>query len=268
MTCLDDFEPIGLEQLLHTAALMTRVDRKYAIAAHELRALLAGFDNDTRVLEIDGRRRFGYESVYFDTPDLLSYHLSARPRRLRFKLRTRHYLDSGTAFVELKSRGRRGVTVKERWPHPPELAYTLSRSARIDLSAALAAVGLDEVPVPSLAPTATTRYRRTTLLDPDGLGRTTVDTDLAWLGAGGGFSVPNLVIIETKSATGATTVDRLLWRSGHRPQSISKYAIGLAVLRPELPRNRWVRLIRGPFDPTHRTQLSARIKEESCALAA
>ena len=32
---------------------------------------------DARILQIDDRRAFDYESVYFDTPEFTSYHLSA-----------------------------------------------------------------------------------------------------------------------------------------------------------------------------------------------
>ncbi|MFV0316059.1 MAG: molecular chaperone, partial [Microthrixaceae bacterium] len=42
-------------------------------------------------------------------------------------------------------------------------------------------------------------------------------------------------------------LDRALWRRGYRPTSLSKYATGLAALDPDLPRNRWARILRGPI---------------------
>ncbi len=85
---------IGLEELNAAAALQTRVDRKYVIPALQARQLLAVFEADLRILEMDGKRTFDYDSVYFDTPQLDSYLLAARGRRRRFKIRTRTYVDS------------------------------------------------------------------------------------------------------------------------------------------------------------------------------
>ena len=67
-------------------------------------------------LDIDGARTFGYTSTYLDTPDLVAYHAAAHRRRRRFKVRSRCYDGTGLAFLEVKTRGPRGVTVKERCP--------------------------------------------------------------------------------------------------------------------------------------------------------
>jgi len=77
---------------------------------------------------------------------------------------------------------------------------------------------------------------------------------------GGGFELPGMTIVETKSMSQASEVDRILWRLGARPVSLSKYATGLAALHPELPRNKWSRLLRGPFAVGSR-------EETSCAAA-
>ncbi|QKJ18870.1 polyphosphate polymerase domain-containing protein [Microbacterium hominis] len=263
MTALDRFAPVSLDELVTEAALLTRVDRKYVVPRAELGDLLGDLDDATRVLEIDGARTFAYESVYFDTPDLLSFRMAAQPRRRRFKLRTRSYLDSGSAFLEIKTRGARGVTVKERDPYDPALTADLTAEARREVSGALAAIGVTPDRAEELEPSLVTRYRRATLLAPDGVGRATVDTDLAWLSpAGDGFSIPGMAIVETKSGAAASVVDRALWRRGHRPATVSKYATGMAAMNPDLPRNRWARLLRGPFAPTHRTL------EASCPVAA
>ena len=56
---------IGLEELNAAAALQTRVDRKYVIPALQAKQLLAMFEADFMILEMDGRRTFDYDSVYF-----------------------------------------------------------------------------------------------------------------------------------------------------------------------------------------------------------
>ncbi|MFL0564807.1 polyphosphate polymerase domain-containing protein [Microbacterium sp. 179-I 1D1 NHS] len=242
------FGAVGLDEMIADAALLARVDRKYVIPQTALAHLLGGIDDGTRILEIAGARRFAYESVYFDTPDLLSFHMAAHPRRRRFKLRTRTYVDTDAAYLEIKTRGARGTTVKDRSEYDITRRAVLTRRAKEDVAAAFAAIGVDTRRVDELDATLTTRYSRATLLAPDGSSRATIDTDLRWERPdGAGFALPGLAILETKSPSSASSLDRLLWRAGHRPVSVSKYATGLAALSPDLPRNRWGRLLRGAF---------------------
>src|SRR4029079_15276715 len=95
----------------------TRVDRKYVVPEDLAQELLATFDAEVRVLEVDGSRRFAYDSVYFDTAQLDSYLLAAHGRRRRYKIRTRTYVDSALSFLEVKTEGAREATVKERIPY-------------------------------------------------------------------------------------------------------------------------------------------------------
>lgn len=259
------FAAIGLDDLVAEAELLTRVDRKYVVERSELDSILDRLDAETRVLEIDGAREFCYESVYFDTPDLLSFRMAAQPRRRRFKLRTRSYLDTGAAFLEIKTRGARGTTVKERSEYDLERRALLTDAARDEAAGAFDAIGLDPERAAELRPTLITGYRRATLLTPDGAGRATVDTALTWAeSSGAGFALPHLAIVETKSGSSASAVDRLLWRAGHRPATVSKYATGLAALHPRLPRNRWSRLLRGSFA----TPAPTPTEESTCCAAA
>ena len=80
MTAFGRFDPVSLDALVAEASLLTRVDRKYVVPRAGLDPVLAALDPGTRVLEIDGARDFAYESVYFDTPDLLSFRMAAQPR--------------------------------------------------------------------------------------------------------------------------------------------------------------------------------------------
>ncbi|MFD6447864.1 polyphosphate polymerase domain-containing protein [Promicromonospora sp. NPDC060204] len=262
---IDTLAPVTLDELNEAAALQTRRDRKYVLTPDELDDLLAALP-PARVLEIDGSRSFAYDSTYFDTPELDAYRLAATRRRRRFKVRTRTYVDTGTCFVEVKTRAGRGTTVKERQPHDD--ADHLG-PARTFVSERLADAGAPSAPV--LAPTLRSRYHRTTLLLDD--ARVTLDTGLVWdlllpaapdnadagltdadhTGAGSAdasvlrsATIGDLVVVETKTAAGSgpSSVDRLLWRAGHRPDRISKYATGLAVLEPGLPDMPWRRLVR------------------------
>jgi hypothetical protein len=257
MTTFDRFDAVTLDALVAEASLLTRVDRKYVVPHADLERVIAALDPRTRVLEIDSARDFAYESVYFDTPDLLSFRMAAQPRRRRFKLRTRNYLDTGTSYLEIKTRGARGTTVKDRDEYDLRDRERLTDDARDDVADAFATIGVAAERADELGATLLTRYRRATLLAPDGCGRATVDTALEWIEPDGhGFALPGTAIVETKSGAQPSGVDRALWRAGHRPATVSKYATGLAALHPSLPRNRWARLLRGPFDASHRASPS------------
>jgi len=228
---------VALAELTEQAALLTRVDRKYLLPRSELPELLDGLAGRAQVLQIDDRRDFGYHSVYFDTPELDSYLGAARRRRRRFKVRLRSYLDSGLRYAEVKTRGPRGTTVKQRAPYLGEHSF----------SPVLTESGVD-VDLRRLTPVLTTCYRRTTLYLSETNTRVTVDVDLAWAVPGGPeLDLPERAIVETKSGGRASAADRLLWSLGHRPCPVSKYATGLAALRPELPAHRWRPVLRRHF---------------------
>jgi len=90
-TSVQRFAPVGLADLAAEADLQVRVDRKYLLSADVAGALLAALDPEAAmVLEIDGRRQFGYESHYLDTLALTSYRSTAQRPPRRFNVRTRH----------------------------------------------------------------------------------------------------------------------------------------------------------------------------------
>ncbi|QTX05698.1 polyphosphate polymerase domain-containing protein [Agromyces archimandritae] len=241
------FAPISLDELNAAAGLQTRVDRKYVLPASALPMLLAAVPT-ARVLEFaDGSRGSRYESVYYDTPELDSYRLAAHGRRRRFKVRTRHYLDTGAGYLEVKTRGGRSTTVKERL-ELGDAPQVLAGAPRDYVDGVLGDCGI-RVPDRTLRRTLVTRYRRTTLLLPGDRGesRATIDQGLEWVDQEPGFErrmlLPGRIIVETKSAGQASVLDRALWRMRHRPTTISKFGTGLAALRPGLPANKWRRTL-------------------------
>lgn len=237
-----DLAAISLEDLISRADLQTRVDRKYLVHISQVDGLLRSLQN-IRVLDIDGRRSFGYQSVYFDTPRLDAYHAAAHQRRRRFKVRTRTYLDSGESWMEVKTRGSRQATVKHRRPAQPQLTGPLVGEELGYVSQILAD---DAQPLHlALVPTLITRFNRTTVLLETSTSRLTIDTDLVWRlpQHGEQRSLRDLAVVETKSANAPSPADRLLWQLGVRPQRVSKYATGMALLHPGLPSNRWRRTL-------------------------
>ena len=272
----DHLASTSLAELNGAAGLLTRVDRKYLVPLERAQNLVDGLTSDARVLDIDGRRRFSYASTYFDTPGLEAFMLAARKRRRRFKVRTRTYLDSGLCFLEVKTCGARGSTVKRRMGYHPNDASRLTGPGRAFVAACLASTGVTgpaaAQQVAALRPVLATTYERTTLHLPEAEARATIDTALTWrrltpvarertaVGAGAPqalrpahltaaiddgepVAVAGVAVVETKNPATPSPADRALWDAGHRPTRISKYATGMALLHPELPANRWYRTL-------------------------
>lgn len=253
---LRHFDSVSLNELRDTAALLTRVDRKYVLPRAALPQLLAGLRDLTKTrrqsaaaLEIAGERTFGYRSVYLDTEELRCFQDAGQRRRRRFKVRSRTYLQTGESFLEVKVRGPRGTTVKERIEHPDLEWEPLSDKGIRFIDECLLRYGISASPAQQLRPTLVTAYQRGTLLLDGagrGIGRVTIDTELAWTTCRGqrrDLDRPGLSIVETKTGSTPTAMDHLLWRSGYRPVQVSKYGTGLAALEPGLPDLRWHRVI-------------------------
>jgi len=254
-----DLAPITLAELVERAALQTRIDRKYLLPQDAAERAVAGLAGCARVLEIGGRRDMGYRSLYFDTPELTSYHLSARGRRRRFKVRRRTYLDTGQSFLEVKTRGSRGSTVKERTPDDDGRTPALDAAGRRFVDEVLSRRGVPPVAA-ALQPVLATGYQRTTLYLPASDSRVTVDTDLGWAVPGGPvLELAGMAIVETKSSSTPSAADRWLWRHGVRPTRVSKYGTGLAALAGSLPANRWHPVLSRHFtpDPTDQERIAS-----------
>jgi hypothetical protein len=237
---------VGLAELEATAALLARRDRKYIVPLPVAVRLADELAAACRVLEIGGRRRFRYESVYFDTPDAASYLASARGRPRRYKVRTRTYLDSGRCLLEVKVRAPQGRTLKVRHEHPVALRGALDPAARSFAGASPLIGEASETLEPALA----TRYARATLLVGSDRARVTIDTDVeACAPDGRVVALVGMAIVETKSGGPPSEADRILWDLGHRPTRVSKYCTSLAALHPHLPANRWTRALRQPWCP-------------------
>ncbi len=241
---LDHLGPISLAELDARASLQTRVDRKYVVPAEALGPLLRQIGAGARVLQIGAARDFAYESVYFDTPQLTSYLGAARRRRRRFKVRTRTYVDSRQTWVEVKTRGPRGATVKTRMPHDPGQRATLTGESLRFADSVLGQAAVPRSDGAPFLPTLVSSYRRATLHLPDD-SRTTIDTGLVWTdpASGAELDLRDVVIIESKTGSTPSSTDRLLWRHGLRPVRISKYGTGMAALHPGLPATPWRRVL-------------------------
>jgi hypothetical protein len=224
---------VSLDELDERASLQRRVDNKYAIDADAFIELVRTLHSDHQVLEIDGRREFRYQSVYFDTPELRCFHDHIDDRRPRFKVRTRHYRDTGKCVFEVKIKRGDGETDKRQIDHD-SAADELDNDARECLRAAL--VDADcEPPEQSLASSLRTSFTRITLAPATGVARTTCDMGIELTRPDGRQArlKEGFVVVESKSEDGEGPTDRVLAALGQEPISLSKYRTGIALLADE-----------------------------------
>jgi hypothetical protein len=242
---LDGRPAVSLDEVLSAAALSTRLDTKYLIRLDDLPALLDRLPHRLAALDIDGRRLFDYESVYFDTESLMLYRHHAQGRRKRYKVRTRSYRNTNDAMLEVKLEGWRGQTVKERLPYDVHRRKELTPEGHAFLDEVVAkAYGAT---VPPFGPILTTAYRRATLVDVQYESRLTIDVDLGWSDSGRAHQADDLALLESKNPSGRGPVDALLGSLGIRPVRLSKYCLGVALLHPDIAANPWSRLLRREF---------------------
>lgn len=247
---LGTLDRVDLSTLVERAGLSRRVDRKYIIpraGAVELVRRLAG---SHRVLDIDGRHATSYRSVYLDTEDLRSGRDHVQGRRLRWKARTRLYVEDDLCRVEVKVKSGRGDTVKTSMDTFSTRHGRYEDAEEVFVAGVLGAHGLDTV-AQRLRPTVEVTYQRVTLADLGAGTRVTVDSGVT----GTPVTRPgqdldgvlalhdDFVIVETKGHARAATADRVLLGLGHRPMSFSKYAASAAVLSPHLSDHQVRRLL-------------------------
>lgn len=243
---LERFPSVGLAELPEDA-LMRRFDRKFLVKRTGLPGLVGSLPEGWRVLEESGERSVPYRTVYFDTPDLRLYRDHVQGRRHRYKVRIRHYgtgTDTGTTMLELKLKGHRGETIKQRWPvHPGTDDRVLDDGMIETLALALQEHYGWELPR-TLTPVAFTHYTRTALVSASG-DRLTIDEQLGVSSRSVTRTLGvHTAIVEAKTALQNGAVSRLMRHNSLPARRISKYAVALAATRPEVRGNRWLSSLR------------------------
>jgi hypothetical protein len=227
---LKRFEPISLQEM-DSVRLMNRTDTKFMIGRPQLEQLLAKLGPNYRILEVEGVRLNRYKTLYFDTPDFMCYRQHHSGKRNRFKVRKREYVESHVSFLEYKEKTNKGRTIKSRIKLG-EIAESIS-----DRESSF----IDERTRNHLSyePKLWNSFGRITLVDTDAGERLTIDTDIAFEMNNGKSGIPELVIIEVKrdENSGVSEVLRELKHQLVRPESMSKYCLGVALLYPEMKSN-------------------------------
>ena len=110
---INEFLPTSLKEM-DGVKLLSRCDTKFAFSVSVLKDLINRLTPFYNVLEIDGKRKHDYKSLYFDTQDRKFYNDHHNQRVNRHKVRYREYVDSGLVFLEIKCKNNKGKTIKKR----------------------------------------------------------------------------------------------------------------------------------------------------------
>ena len=215
--------PLTLEEL-DRVKLMNRTDTKFIFSRAILDGILATICEHYRILEIDGRRLFGYESLYFDTPgfDFYKHHHQGKPGRV--KVRYRKYVDSGLVYFEVKKKVKDGRTDKYR-------IRQQTFSERLD-GEERRLMDTHGIHLP-LEAKVSIFFDRITLASIGSQERVTIDTNLFARDDVREQDFPGLVIAEVKQERYSRCSRFVEALREHRvPElGVSKYALSIALLR-------------------------------------
>jgi hypothetical protein len=240
------FEPATLEEIDRRSALRRRVDTKYLVPRGRFAEVVEGIDG-YEVLEIDGRRSFLYESVYFDTADLRCFRDHVEGAERRFKARTRYYRETQKCFFEIKVKDGDETTKRQRDCDVSEHGV-MTEASREFLREAMGELVREEPP-DDLAAVLSTSFRRATLSARDGGERATIDVDLVLRTMDDRTATlrDDYALVETKSEAGEGELDAALEAAGCEPASISKYRLGVGLLLAEDPESAQQEFLRRRF---------------------
>lgn len=231
---LAGLDAVDLDGLNARAQLLERRDSKYVLTTPELCQFLAHTADHFDVLQIDDLRQFRYRTVYFDSDAHHCYHDHNKGRRKRVKIRYRNYVDHDRHFFEVKLKGRRNITQKHRIPvlDPDYAAADLPQPLREFCDTTIAAhygQGWEH----NLTRGVTVNYDRITLVAKAGAERITIDSRLSFSDGDQSVSLRDSKwVVEVKSHTGVSDVDRWLFANGIRPvPRCSKYCMAVSLLK-------------------------------------
>lgn len=235
--------PIPLGEL-DSVKLMNRVDTKYLTdEAHLVRVLRDAARVGYRVLDVGGERLSRYDSVYFDTETLRMF-TDHRNRRLnRQKVRTRHYVGTSVAYLEIKRKNNKGRTRKKRIAIPVEEMQDF----RKDTVACDYLARKSWFTVGELSPVLETVFRRITLVNDARTERVTIDTGLQFnnFRTGHACSLRDAVIIEIKQdGRCGSPMKQILLDHRVKPARLSKYCVAVTLTDPDARSGRFKEKVR------------------------
>ncbi len=126
---LNSFQAISLKEM-DGVKLMSRIDTKYVLNIDVLPKIFKGISDNYQILEIDQKRIFDYNSLYYDTDCNFMYLAHHNGKLNRYKVRFRQYVANNLFFLEVKYKNKGMRTTKQRIP-VESIETSLSKSPQI-----------------------------------------------------------------------------------------------------------------------------------------
>lgn len=226
---LDKLDPISLEEM-DNVKLMNRMDTKCIFSVNLLNNILQDCSQNYSALFHAGTKSAFYKTLYFDTPDLKFYFDHHNGKANRFKVRMRNYTESKLFFLELKYK-RHGRTEKKRIK-----VGDFSNNISHEQNAFLEKTTHTHF---DLQPVIWNNFHRITLVNKKTPERVTIDTGIGFDYNGKTNSFDQLVIGEIKQERTDfnSPILHYLKKNGVRPSGMSKYCLGMALLKEDIKHN-------------------------------
>lgn len=223
----DKIDLIGLEAV----KLLNRIDFKHILHTSDLNELLAHLKEDYSLLEINKLHLFDYETQYYDSPEFQLYYAHHNGRPNRFKIRRRRYVYNNQNFFEIKHKIKGNRTHKFRVEKSGEgNSFSEIEQEMLNLTGA---------PNIALQEKLKVNYSRITLAAKSANERITIDLGLSYSNNKEQKNLNDLVIVEVKQGVTNRRSKIILYLKSKKkhPLSMSKYAIGIAMLESSVKKN-------------------------------
>lgn len=244
-------DPISLEEM-NSVKLMNRTDTKYLLNRQILDTLADRWASLFYVQEISGSRIAHYRTLYFDTPDALTYTIHHNQHLHRQKIRQREYVDTGTVFCEVKNKVNTGRTKKKRMEIPAAewgSLYNLPAMTQF-------LKGKVWLTQETLSPRLQNQFSRITLVNKAKTERITIDSGICFHNMLNNIEaeVPELVIVEVKQDGNQPSDFKRILQEARVPQrGLSKYCLGMLLTDEHIKYNRFKDKIRYVSKLTNQT---------------
>ncbi len=227
---LEEFIPISLDEM-DAVKLMDRTDTKFLLSSNNFGSLLRELKKHYKCLEVEGMRASRYETVYLDTDNLDFYIRHHNGKSNRYKIRFRKYVESALTFLEIKFKNNKKRTIKNRMI-VPEIESELSEDS-VHFIKEISGIDYE------VANTLKNEFTRITLVNVELQERLTLDMDLRFDAFGKSAEMGNVIIGELKQEKAKRNSPFLEAVKNHRHKlmRISKYCMGIAMLRDGIKRN-------------------------------
>lgn len=225
----DVFSPISLTELNATASFLDRVETKFIVTEQQLIAIIPELQKDYYILEIGDTSLFQYDNVYMDTQEYDFYQEHQAGKKIRTKVRTREYIDSGHAFFEYKQK-QDDFLRKFRYP------ISLRNHGKMTKESECFYNGISmsfngRKKQKKLSKSLRTEYTRLTLCSKDSTERVTIDFNIQLISLREkekSHVLKNVVIMESKSKSKNCKSHKIMEKYGiKKASSCSKYCLGL-----------------------------------------